>query len=256
MPFTEEQLISLLQGYYWPFLRVSAMVLAAPIFGAASVPVRSRVLLAVLIAALVTPALPPVPAVDPLGPAGLLLAAQQILIGLAMGFVIQMAFGALVIAGQSLAMTMGLGFAMSVDPQNGVQVPVLSQLYVILATLIFLAIDAHLALIGILAESFVLLPVGVTMLQGDLAMNVVQWGGQMFASALLLALPALTAVLLINVSFGVITRAAPQLNIFAVGFPVTILTGFVFILLSMPSVFNQLENLFDNSLGSALGLVQ
>ena len=87
------------------------------------------------------PSLPEMPVVEPLSAMGLLFAGQQVVIGLAMGFILQMVFGAVVIAGQSLAMTMGLGFAMAVDPQNGVQVPVLSQLYVIFATLIFLSID-------------------------------------------------------------------------------------------------------------------
>ena len=115
----------MLQSYYWPFLRISGLFLAAPIFGAASFPVRARVLLAVLLVALIAPLLPPMEQVDPVGPAGILVSAQQILIGVSMGFILQMTFGAVVIAGQSLAMTMGLGFAMSVDPQNGVQVPVL-----------------------------------------------------------------------------------------------------------------------------------
>ena len=145
--FSADALTAWSQQYYWPFLRISALFLAAPIFSAGSVPVRVRVLIAVSITALITPMLPPVPEVDMLGPAGFVVAAQQILIGTAMGFTLQMVFAAVVIAGQSLAMTMGLGFAMSVDPQNGVQVPVMSQLYTILATLIFLAVDAHLKLI-------------------------------------------------------------------------------------------------------------
>lgn len=253
---TDSELLALLQAWYWPFLRVSALLLAAPIFGAGSVPVRARVLLGVLVAALLAPSLPATPAVDVVSPAGILLAAQQLLIGLAMGFVLQMAFAAIVIAGQSLAMTMGLGFAMSVDPQNGVQVPVLSQLYVILATLIFLAIDGHLVLIRLVADSFATLPVGAAPTGGELALGVVLWAGQMFACALLLALPALSAVLLVNISFGVITRAAPQLNIFAVGFPVTITVGFAFILLSMSSMVSVLQGFFDDSLAQALQLLR
>ncbi|MCB1679680.1 MAG: flagellar biosynthetic protein FliR [Halioglobus sp.] len=256
MPMTDSELLALLQAWYWPFLRVSALLLAAPIFGAGSVPVRARVLLGVLVAALLAPSLPATPAVDVVSPAGILLAAQQLLIGLAMGFVLQMAFAAIVIAGQSLAMTMGLGFAMSVDPQNGVQVPVLSQLYVILATLIFLAIDGHLVLIRLVADSFATLPVGAAPTGGELALGVVLWAGQMFACALLLALPALSAVLLVNISFGVITRAAPQLNIFAVGFPVTITVGFAFILLSMSSMVSVLQGFFDDSLAQALQLLR
>jgi len=255
MPFSPEQLIDILQGYYYPFLRVSALLLAAPVFGASSFPVRARVLLAVLVSALIAPVLPAFESVDPLSAEGVLLAAQQLLVGLAMGFIMQMAFSALVIAGQVLAMTMGLGFALSVDPQNGVQVPVLSQLYVIIATLVFLAIDGHLLLLLFVTDSFTLLPVGSADWHMDLLMNVVLWASQMFASALLLALPALTAVLLINVSFGVITRAAPQLNIFAVGFPVTIMVGFIFVFLSLPSLVSMLDTLFESSLDMAMRLV-
>jgi flagellar biosynthetic protein FliR len=253
--FSAEQMAIWTQSYYWPFLRLSALFLASPIFSASSFPVRGRILLAVLVTALIVPSLPELPMVEPLSAVGLLLAGQQVVIGLAMGFILQMVFGAVVIGGQSLAMTMGLGFAMAVDPQNGVQVPVLSQLYVILATLIFLVIDGHLVLIQFLADSFTLLPVGLSGWQEDVSLRVVLWGSQMFLSALLLVLPALTAVLLINVAFGVITRAAPQLNIFAVGFPVTIMAGFVFITLSMPSVFSRITSMFDAGLSQVLSVL-
>lgn len=250
------ELPALLQQYYWPFVRMSALFLAAPILGASTFPVRARILLALGATFLIAPAIPAVAQVDVLSVAGLLLGLQQVVIGLAMGFIVQLVFAAAVIAGQSLAMTMGLGFAMSVDPQNGVQVPVLSQLYVILATLIFLAVDGHLMLIGALANSFTLLPVALHAFRDTFALDIALLGSQMFVSALLIALPALTAVLLINLAFGVITRAAPQLNIFAVGFPVTIFAGFVFILLTMPSVFSLFLQMFESGLTEALGLVR
>ena len=235
---------------------MSALFLAAPILGASTFPVRARILLALGVSILIAPAIPAVAPVDVLSVAGVLLGAQQLIIGLAMGFIVQLVFSAAVIAGQSLAMTMGLGFAMSVDPQNGVSVPVVSQLYVILATLIFLAVDGHLMLIGALANSFTLLPVGLYGFRDTFALDIVMLGSQMFVSALMIALPALTAVLLINLAFGVITRAAPQLNIFAVGFPVTIFAGFVFIMLSMPSVFSLFLQTFETGLVDALGLVR
>ncbi len=252
--FTDVELLAWMERLFWPFLRLSALFLAAPVFSAGGLPVRTRVVLAALLSVLIAPTLPFMPPVDLLSPAGALLAAQQVFIGLAMGFLLQMVFAAAVVAGQSLAMTMGLGFAMSVDPQNGVQVPVLSQLYVILATLLFLAVDGHLVLITALVHSFTLLPVGEPLLAGQTAMNLVTWGSQMFASALMLALPALTAILLINLAFGVITRASPQLNIFAVGFPVTILAGFVFIFLSLPVALSLFVEMFDASLAQALQL--
>ncbi|WP_461516061.1 flagellar biosynthetic protein FliR [Porticoccus sp.] len=255
MLFSADQIILWTQSYCWPFLRVSALLLAAPIFGADSFPVRARILLGVFITVLLVPVLPEMPVMDPMSPIGLVLISQQLLIGLSMGFILQMMFAAVVIAGQSLAVTMGLGFAMSVDPQNGVQVPVLSQFYVILATLIFLSVDGHLALLHLLGQSFELLPVGGAFWDAQSAMRLVTWASQMFALALLMALPTLTALLLINLAFGVITRAAPQLNIFAVGFPVTILAGFIFILLSLPSVTDLLIKMFDNGLTQSILLL-
>jgi flagellar biosynthetic protein FliR len=251
MTITPDEIVALLQSYLWPFLRVSALLIAAPIFGASSFNVRARVLLAVMIAVLIVPTLPAPPAVDPLSALGLALGLREVAVGVAMGFVMQLVFGAVVVAGHSIATTMGLGFAMSVDPQNGVQVPVVSQFNVVLATLLFLAIDGHLMLVAAVANSFTLLPIGAPMSVG-LFGAVVDLGSALFASALLLALPTLTAILMINVAFGVITRAAPQLNIFAVGFPVTILAGFLFMLLSLPAFLTALRRFLELGLEQTL----
>ena len=145
-------------------------------------------------------------------------------------------------------MTMGLGFAMAVDPQNGVQVPVLSQLYVILATLLFLALDGHLMLIAAVVESYQLIPAGIAGIPVTSLSSVVALGTIVFAGGILLALPALTALLLINVAFGIVTRTAPQLNIFAVGFPVTILAGLLIMFIVMPGFINALSELITSAL--------
>jgi len=164
-----------------------------------------------------------------------------------MGFVLQLVFGALVIAGQSIAMSMGLGFASAVDPQNGVQVPVVSQYFLILATLAFLALNGHLVLIATLVESFHSYPVAVNPWPENLAWHIVLWASNMFKGALLIALPALASILLVNLSFGVLTRTAPQLNIFAVGFPITILSGFIVVLLSLPGLLPKLSSLLEDA---------
>lgn len=252
MTFSPDELIALLQSYLWPFLRVSALLISAPVFGATSLTVRARVLLAVLIAVLVVPTLPAPPPTDPLSALGLVLGLREVGVGLAMGFVMQLVFGAVVVAGHTIATTMGLGFAMSVDPQNGVQVPVVSQFNVVLATLLFLAIDGHLMLIAAVANSFTVFPIGSGAATAGIFGAVVALGSALFASALLLALPTLTAILLINVAFGVITRAAPQLNIFAVGFPVTILAGFLFMMLSLPAFVSALQRFLEQGLEQTL----
>lgn len=252
MSVNPDDLLAMFQAYYWPFLRVSALMLVAPVLSSPSVTVRVRIVLAVTIAALITPLLPAMPVAEPLSAVGLLLALREIAIGLAMGFVMQLVFGAVVVAGHSVAMSMGLGFAMSVDPQNGVQVPVVSQLNVVLTTLLFLAIDGHLMLFAALVDSFSLLPVTSAVPMESIFGNVVALGSQLFASALLLGLPTLTAILMINVAFGVITRAAPQLNIFAVGFPVTIVAGFLFMLLALPAFMDAMQRFLRQGLDQTL----
>ena len=236
-----------------PFLRLSAMMAVAPVFSAAGFNVRTRALFAVLIAALVAPSLPAPPVESLLSGAGVLMGIREIGVGLVLGFIVQMAFGAAVFAGQAISMTMGLGFAMAVDPQNGVQVPVISQLYVILATLLFLALNGHLLLIATVVESYQLIPIGVAGLPISSLSAVVALGTMVFAGGILLALPALTALLLINVAFGIVTRTAPQLNIFAVGFPVTILAGLFIMFLVMPGFIEALTQLIGSSLQRGVG---
>lgn len=216
------------------FLRVGAFMMAAPIFGSPMVTVRVRLVLASLVSILLLPSVREMVVPDLVSAAGLLVVVQQLLVGVAMGFLLQLTFAALVLAGQVIAMTMGLGFAMSLDPQNGVQVPVVSQFYMIVGTLVFLAQDMHLYLIEYLAGSFRVSPPAGVDLVSLLSMETVYWASQAFSAALSIAIPVLAALLVINVCFGVMTRAAPQLNIFAVGFPVTIMAGFLLIIISLP----------------------
>lgn len=248
MEISLDQLGAWMEAFFWPFLRIGALFLAAPIFGARTVPVRVRIVLAVLITILVTPSAGPTPDFAVVSPVGVLIILQQLAIGLVMGFILQLMFGALVMAGQSVATAMGLGFASAVDPQNGVQVTVVGQFYLIIATLLFLAVDGHLALIDIFAQSFQLLPVAPAVLSVEVFWQAVLFGGQMFAAATLIALPTMAGVLLVNIAFGVMTRAAPQLNIFAMGFSMIMLAGFVLMLLSLPVLVPQLLELFTTSL--------
>ncbi len=245
-----EQIAIWLGGFFWPFVRISAMMMAAPVFGARMMPVRIRIILAFTISVLSAPLLPPVPAVDPISfdAAGIIL--QQILIGVSMGFIVQMVFQALVVAGEAIANSMGLGFARMVDPANGVQVPVISQFFMVMATLLFVIMNGHLLLIQLVIRSFEIIPVGETGLSVPAFRAIVGWAAEMFAGGLMVALPAVTALLVVNVAMGVITRAAPQLNIFAVGFPLMIMLGFVFLMVSLPSIFAQFTQLLMASFES------
>lgn len=228
----------------WPFLRFSAMMLVAPFFGARSIPTRIRVLLAFFLALMVAPGLQQ-SNVDLLSGAALLLVLQQVLVGVLLGVILQAVFASLTIAGQTVATSMGLGFAAAVDPQNGIQVTMVGQFYLILSTLIFLSLDGHLMMIEILAGSFRTLPLDSPGISMQSLWRVVTWCGEMYVSALLVALPVVVGVLMVNLALGVITRATPQLNIFAVGFPVTMLAGFVLLLLALPTLQPLLLALFE-----------
>lgn len=254
MNFELAQLVDWVHDFTWPFVRIGAMLLAAPLFAARFIPRRVRVLLGFTLAIALLPILPPMPVVEPFSSAGMLILIQQVIIGIAMGTILQMVFDAVVIGGQTIAMSMGLGFAFMVDPQRGVSVPVLSQMYLILATLLFLALNGHLLIISLLAESFTVLPVGEPLAPGGL-WTVVAFASRMFAGAMLIALPAVVAILVVNMSFGVMSRAAPTLNLFAVGFPVTMLFGFIIVMLTIPAlgpVFNALIADATDAVGIAL----
>lgn len=244
---TDAQLANWLAMWLWPLLRISTFVMAAPVFGTQSLPRRVRLMFALGLTVVVAPlhAGPP-PAVEVLSPAGLGLAFEQVLIGAMLGLVLRMVFLALEFAGQIVAQQMGLGFAAMVDPVSGAQVPVIGQLYVILATLMFFAFDAHLKLIELIADSFSLMPPGAGFPTRAALAFIIDWTGQMLGAGLLLMMPAVASLLIVNLSFGVIARSAPQFNIFAIGFPIMILFGVVVMLLTITLLDGQIERLFGD----------
>ncbi len=246
---TDAEMMKWLASLLWPFMRIGAMFSSAPIMSARSVPVKVRVMLSLLIAWVVLPIIPPPPAVDLISFKAVLISVYQVFIGLAMGFILQMVFAAFVIAGQSIATAMGLGFASIIDPQNGVQVPVISQALLIMVTLIFLALNGHLLLIKAVAESFNQLPVGLAVPSVKGLWQLVNWGGTMFSDGVLIALPAVAALLLVNIAFGVTAKAAPQLNIFSVGFPIMLLVGMIFLIIILPTLTDHLSSLLNQAFG-------
>lgn len=247
MEIALDEITAWVGAFFWPFLRVGALLLASPVFGARTVPVRIRIILAVVLTLVIQPTLPFLEAVEPLSGPGILIILQQLAIGIVMGIILQIMFGSLVMAGQAMATTMGLGFASAADPQNGVQVTMVGQFYMIIATLFFLSMDGHLLLLQMLADSFIAIPIHSDIFSMEILWNVALFSAEMFVTAILISLPVMVGVLLVNLGFGVMTRAAPQLNIFAVGFPTTMLAGFLLMLLSLPILFPLLTDLFASS---------
>jgi flagellar biosynthetic protein FliR len=226
-------LLEIVNLYLWPFVRIGAFMMVMPVIGSSFVPARVRLLLGCALTIVVAPVLPPVPVVTFLSLEGVITVMQEVGIGILMGFAVQFVFDAITLGGQVIAMSMGLGFAVFLDRARGVSIPVLGQLFLMLGMLVFLSLDGHLALIKLVAESFRLLPIATRGLSGGAVVSLLVWSEQVFIVAVSTALPAISALIVVNLSFGVMSRAAPTLNLFAVGFPVAMLLGFVVIFLSM-----------------------
>jgi flagellar biosynthetic protein FliR len=247
------QLSAWLAALLWPFARVLGLMIAAPLFGNPRFPLRVRLGLALIVAVVVAPTLPPMPPVAPDSLAGLGIFAQQLLIGLTMGFALRLIFTAAEMAGELIGLQMGLGFAMFYDPQNAGQMPVVGQFLGVATMLIFLALDGHLLLLSALAESFRDLPVGVLPGQGRW-LDIAGWGARIFSAALLLAMPVIAALLTVNLALAALTRASPQLNVFAIGFPITLAVGFAALLLTLPWLAPAINGLLRETMDTLSGL--
>ena len=228
----------------WPLSRILGLIAAAPLFGNASVPPTVKILLGVLLATIIGPTVPALPATDPMSLAGLLILVQEMLIGLAMGFTIRIVFAAVEMAGEISSLTMGLGFATLFDPQSHGRSTAISQFLSLLATLAFLAVNAHLVLLSALAESFISLPISASPINGAGFREMAHWGGTIFSSGVQISLPIVAALLITNIALGILTRAAPQLNLFGIGFPITLGVGLLVIGMTLPYLSGPLQNLF------------
>ena len=238
---------SWISGFLLPLFRIASLLMVMPVIGTQMVPARVRLYMALAITLALAPVLTPMPLVEALSLKAIVLIGEQILIGALLGFALQLLFHVFVFTGQLVSMQMGLGFASMMDPATGVSVPVLGQYLLMLVTLLFLAMNGHLVVFEVVAESFVTLPVGEGLPLDNFALLSGRLGW-VIGAALLLALPAISALLVINIAFGVMTRAAPQLNIFTIGFPLTLILGMIIFWISTADVLAHFERMTSETL--------
>jgi flagellar biosynthetic protein FliR len=235
-------------GLLWPLTRILGLIASAPLFGNSSVPARVKIALGVLTALIMAPAIPAAPAVDPMSWAGLLILVQELLIGVAMGFTMRIVFAAIEMAGEVASLTMGLGFASFFDPMTRGRSSAVSQFLALTATMAFLAVDAHLILLAALAESFHTLPISATPMSVGAPYEMARWGAKIFSAGLQLSLPIVAALLITNVALGILTRAAPQLNIFGIGFAISLGVGLLVLSMVLPYLSGPLQTLFNEGI--------
>lgn len=253
---TSAELNAWIVGLMLPLARILGMVASAPLFSNRAAPVRVRVAVGVALAMAIVPALPPLPPIDPGSGLGLAIFAQQMVIGIVIGFIMRLVFAAVDVAGELIGLQMGLGFATFFDPQSGGQTAVVAEFLGLLATLVFLALNGHLLMVEVLVRSFEWLPVR------EAAVDAAGWrvaggyGALMFATGLLLSMPLIAALLITNVAMGILTRAAPQINLFAVGFPITMTAGFVVIMLTLEAFAPVMGHFYDQGFEAIAIVVQ
>uniref|UniRef100_UPI0040477E4F flagellar biosynthetic protein FliR n=1 Tax=Polynucleobacter sp. TaxID=2029855 RepID=UPI0040477E4F len=237
-------------GILIPLVRILSFVAIAPFFGNPAVTIRIKVAMGILLATVIAPAAPEMPVIDVLSMDGVLIVAEQMLIGLAMGFMVQIIFAGIEMAGQVSGMTMGFGFATNFDPQSGGNTVVVAQLTGILALLVFLSMNGHLIMISALLESFYSFPVTAQPRMID-GITIALWGAKIFSIALQLSLPVVATLLITNLALGILTRSAPQLNIFGIGFPLTIIVGFFVIMLMLPSLSGPFQYVLEQGMAAS-----
>jgi flagellar biosynthetic protein FliR len=254
LTLTSGEMNTWIAALLWPLTRILGLIAASPLFGNSSVPQSVKISLGVMLAIIIAPAIPALPAVDPMSMAGFLILLQELLIGLAMGFAMRIVFAAIEMAGEVSSLTMGLGFATFFDPLSKGRSSAVSQFLALIATMAFLAVNAHLVLLEALAESFISMPVSATPMAAGAPFELARWGARIFSAGLQLSLPIVAALLITNVALGILTRAAPQLNIFGIGFPVSLGVGLLVISMSLPYLSTPILNLFNQGIEAARSL--
>ena len=246
LSFSSDQLNAWLGAFLWPFVRILTLIATAPPFNQPNVPTMVKVGLAALLTVIISPLLGPLPTVGVSSASGLLILAQQILIGGAMGLSMQVVFAAVEAGGEFAGLQMGLGFAQLITPTaTGGATLVLANLLNVFCTLMVLAIDGHLRLISALMDTFTTLPISTANLQPHGFETIAAWGGSIFSGGLMMCMPIVAVILMANISVGILNRAAPQIGVYQVGFAITLLTGVVMLDITLPNLIPYIGQLIE-----------
>jgi len=246
MHLTDAELLGWVQRYFWTFARIAGVLSAAPLLGPGMAPARTRLMLALALTLMLAPLMPVPPQMEMFGAAWWLCTAQQLLIGVLIGFALQLVFEAVNMGGELMASSMGLSFAQMVDPVRGGSSTVPGSVLMVIVSLLFISLHGHLAVIELLAQSFQTLPVGLNLSAAKFS-DLVQWSSVIFSGGLRIALPILIALLLVNMAFGVMSRATPALNLQSVGFPISLTAGLLLLQYCLPGLQAVFSDMLDRA---------
>ncbi|RUO23197.1 flagellar biosynthetic protein FliR [Aliidiomarina iranensis] len=242
------QLQGWIVAFLWPFFRITSFMVSAPIFGHSRIPAQLRIAFGAALAIVMAPIIPAMPDVPIYSWAGFGIIVEQVLIGVAMGLVMQIAFAVVMAAGEFIGLQMGLAFATFFSPDSGANTMILSRLFHAFTILLYLALNGHLIMLEIIAFSFEQLPIGTAGLNLTAFEAFARFGGVIFSSGMLLALPVFGALLIINLTLGILNRSAPQLTVFSIGFPLSLTMGLFLIMILTAQLGPFVQALFTHTL--------
>jgi flagellar biosynthetic protein FliR len=245
---TEAQLVALLSPMLWPFLRVLAVFTSAPLLSSRAFPIRARIGLAFFIAFAAQPSLQGQPVININGPEALGAVVQQVGIGLAIGFTVRLVFAAVELAGEVVGFQMGLNFAAFFDPSLNSQSSAVARFFGQMATFVFIVMNGHLMVMMAVIKSFDAFPVDQNFLEALNHMKLYELGTDLFASGLWIALPMIGMLMFVNLALGIVSRVAPQMNIYAIGFPITLTVGLIGIAATLPMLDQPLLALMERAI--------
>lgn len=245
---TEAQLVGWLSPMLWPFLRVLAVFTSAPVFSSKAFPVRARVALAFFIAFAAQPSLQGQPIISITGPEAMGAVVQQVGIGLAIGFAVRLVFAAVELAGEVVGFQMGLNFASFFNPSLNTQSSAVATFFGQMAACLFVVMNGHLMVLMAVIKSFKAFPVDQNFLEAVKTMKLYDLGSDLFASGLWIALPMVGILMFVNLALGIVSRVAPQMNIYAIGFPITLTVGLIGITATLPMLDQPLLVLMERAI--------
>jgi flagellar biosynthetic protein FliR len=245
---TYAQLNTWMAAFLWPLVRILALMATAPVFSNAAVQTRIKVGFSCFITMIVAPTLGPLPQFTVFSAMGVWIIVNQFVIGAALGLTMQIVFTAIQATGEFVGLGMGLGFATFFDAEASGSSAVLSSYMNVFAMLVFLVVDGHLQMIAALITIFQTLPISADLLGAGGWRSLANWGGTIFSMGLLLALPVVAALLIANLSLGILNRAAPQIGVFQIGFPLTMLVGMLLLQLMVPNMIPFFTRMFDSGI--------
>lgn len=250
---SEAQLYAWISPIFWPFLRILAVFTSAPIFSSRAFPVRARIALALFVAVACQASLPDMPVVGFSDPGSYGVAIEQVVIGLAIGFAVRVVFAAVELAGEVVGFQMGLNFAAFFDPSMNTQSSAPGRFFGQITMLLFVVLNGHLMILMAVTRSFQAFPVGFGPLNALGTLKLFKLGSDLFASALWIALPIVGMLMFVNLALGIVSRVAPQMNIFSIGFPITLVVGLLGMALTLPLLEGPFISLMDRTIGLFVG---